>query len=77
MLLANLKMSDKLQFVVAFGRGRLAETRDKLKFVGQIQRISPYSRIRQQCQARVRANQADSVFAMAGICSPEVQHKRR
>jgi hypothetical protein len=33
-LLANSKMSDKLQFVVAFGGGRMAETSDKLKFVG-------------------------------------------
>src|SRR5262245_55174522 len=31
-------MSDKLQFVVAFGRGRMAETSDKLKFVGHFQR---------------------------------------
>ncbi len=32
--LANPKMSDKLQFVEAFGSGRMAETSDKLKFVG-------------------------------------------
>src|SRR5512145_1304777 len=36
--LANSKMSDKLQFVVAFGSGRVAETSDKLKFVGHFQR---------------------------------------
>jgi len=34
MLLANPKMSDKLQFVGAFGNRRMAETSDKLKFVG-------------------------------------------
>jgi hypothetical protein len=37
--LANPKMSDKLQFVVAFDRGRVAETSDKLKFVGHFHRI--------------------------------------
>jgi hypothetical protein len=37
--LANPKMSDKLQFVVAFGSGRVVETSDKLKFVGHFQRI--------------------------------------
>jgi len=37
-LLANSKMSDKLQFVVAFGSGRMAETSDKLKFVGHSRR---------------------------------------
>jgi hypothetical protein len=37
-LLANSKMSDKLQFVEAFGSGRTAETSDKLKFVGHFQR---------------------------------------
>src|SRR5262245_65349475 len=31
-------MSDKLQFVVAFGSGRVAETSDKLKFVGHFHR---------------------------------------
>jgi hypothetical protein len=31
-------MSDKLQFVVAFGSGRMAKTSDKLKFVGHFQR---------------------------------------
>jgi hypothetical protein len=31
-------MSDKLQFVVAFGSGRVAKTSDKLKFVGHFQR---------------------------------------
>jgi hypothetical protein len=34
----KLKMSDKLQFVVAFGSGRMAKTSDKLKFVGHFQR---------------------------------------
>jgi hypothetical protein len=38
-LLANSKMSDKLQFVEAFGSGRTAETSDKLKFVGHFHRI--------------------------------------
>jgi hypothetical protein len=37
--LANPKMSDKLQFVVAFGSGRVVETSDKLKFVGHFHRI--------------------------------------
>jgi hypothetical protein len=37
-LLANSKMSDKLQFVVAFGSGRVAKISDKLKFVGHFQR---------------------------------------
>ena len=37
-LLANPKMPDKLQFVGAFGSGRVAETSDKLKFVGQFLR---------------------------------------
>jgi hypothetical protein len=32
-------MSDKLQFVVAFGSGRVVETSDKLKFVGHFHRI--------------------------------------
>src|SRR5262245_43379374 len=31
-------MSDKFQFVVAFGSGRAAKTSDKLKFVGHFQR---------------------------------------
>jgi hypothetical protein len=47
-LLANSKMSDKLQFVGAFGSGRVAEIIDKLKFVGHFHALSPYSRIRQQ-----------------------------
>jgi hypothetical protein len=38
MLLANSKMSDKLQFVVAIGSGRVAKTSDKLKFVGHFHR---------------------------------------
>jgi hypothetical protein len=38
MLLANSKMSDKLQFVVAIGGGRVAKTSDKLKFVGHFHR---------------------------------------
>jgi len=37
MLLANPKMSDKLQFVGALGSGRVVETSDKLKFVGHFQ----------------------------------------
>ena len=37
--LANPKMSDKLQFVAAFGSGRVVETSDKLKFVGHFHRI--------------------------------------
>jgi hypothetical protein len=32
--LANPKISDKLQFVVTYGSGRVVETSDKLKFVG-------------------------------------------
>jgi hypothetical protein len=36
--LANSKMSDELQFVAAIGSGRVAETSDKLKFVGHFQR---------------------------------------
>jgi hypothetical protein len=36
--LANSKMSDKLQFVAAFGSWRMAEISDKLKFVGHFQR---------------------------------------
>jgi hypothetical protein len=32
-------MSDKLQFVAAFGSGRVVETSDKLKFVGHFHRI--------------------------------------
>jgi len=31
-------MSDKLQFVMAFGSGLVSETSDKLKFVGHFQR---------------------------------------
>jgi len=38
MLLANSKMSDKLQFVGAFGSRRVAESSDKLKFVGHFER---------------------------------------
>jgi hypothetical protein len=38
-LLANPKKSDKLQFVVAFGSGRVVETSDKLKSVGHFHRI--------------------------------------
>jgi hypothetical protein len=34
-------MSDKLQFVVAFGSGRMAETSDKLKFVDISSALSP------------------------------------
>jgi len=37
--LANPKMFDKLQFVVAFGSGRVVETSDKLKFVEHFHRI--------------------------------------
>lgn len=36
--LANSEMSDKLQFVVAFGSGRMAETSDKLQFVEHFRR---------------------------------------
>src|SRR5262245_29591725 len=52
-------MSDKLQFVGPFGNGRVAETSDKLKFVGHF--LRPFALLPNSPTVSIWRNYADTL----------------